>query len=80
MPQIGIRGMTLAVGITLFTWLVMAISAVALLLPKNITRFDRTLAGFSFGTAIIFVTLLLSPNVVQSFVLVGRHAGLHSAP
>ena len=66
MPTMGVRGLTFSVVVTLIIWLILTISAVWLLLPKNISRKEKTLAAFSFGAAIIFVTLLVSPNVLQS--------------
>ncbi|HEY3313276.1 MAG TPA: DUF6056 family protein [Anaerolineales bacterium] len=66
LPLIGIRGLTLAVLVILTLWLAVAILAAAAFWPDKSSRKDRTLAAVSLGTAAVFVTLLISPNVPQS--------------
>ena len=67
MPAMGIRGLTFSVVVTLLIWLTLAIWAVWLLLPKNLNTKTKLLAAFSLGTAILYVFMLVNPDVPQSF-------------
>ncbi len=66
MPIMGISGLTMVVTMTLILWVTLATWAIWLLLPNHMPRDEKVMTSVSFGTAIIFVTLLLSPSITQS--------------
>jgi hypothetical protein len=75
LPLIGARGMAFTVFAILVIWSVLAILAVAAFWPKEGSRKDRTLAALSLGTAAVYLTLLVSPNVPQSLYWWGGMRG-----
>jgi len=75
LPLIGARGMAFTVFAILVIWSAIAILALAALWPKESSRKDRALAALSLGTAAIYLTLLVSPNVPQSLYWWGGMRG-----
>jgi len=65
LPIFGERGIAFIVIIILVIWLAVAISALAVLWPKEGQKENKYLAAVSLGTAAVYVTLLVSPNVPQ---------------
>jgi hypothetical protein len=66
LPIIGTRGIAYSVLVILIFWVLVTIAAVAVLCPIKTISADRYFTAGSFGAAIIYVTLLISPNVPQS--------------
>ena len=66
LPIFGERGIAFTVICILLIWLAVVIAALAGLWPKEGQRENKYLAAVSLGTAAVYVTLLVSPNVPQS--------------
>jgi len=66
LPLMGTRGITYSVFTVLMIWLVIIVVAIFSLLPREIAISDRVFTAIALGSTLIFVTLLISPNVPQS--------------
>ena len=60
------EGITFVIPVLLMIWVVATASTIYLFLPQEYSSFIKVLASITFGAVMVFVTLLISPNVPQS--------------
>jgi hypothetical protein len=67
LPLIKPRGMAYVISILLAIWFTITCIVIGLFLPRGAKTGEKVWASLSLGGAVLFVILLLSPNVPQSF-------------
>jgi len=67
LPLIKPGGMAYVIPIVLALWFTITCIAIAMFLPQGAQTREKVLASLSLGGAVLFVILLLSPDVPQSF-------------
>jgi len=66
LPLIKPDGMAYVIPIVLVLWLAVTVAAIALFFPKETQIREKLLASLALGGSVLFVILLLSPDVPQS--------------